>query len=356
MLSLGSWDYLTESMKTKKNRSKPSTCLIDNWSLECAAVLLEEGVESIKQEILKEYLDAVTESTLFGVDLASNIEKTAYSTDVYFGSLANLLTALVLFDEVLFINNGFEASWQRFPNFANQLINILHGTEWSDPSTKELEREFGKSIDPGLAYYCYLAKVINTDVLLNPLRAQNILEAVKDEKLSYGQFAFDLLNTLDVALQEKILSFSSQILQRGIVPNLTIPAIASLVYSIAPSKDKILETVIELRNSSGARDLRKTLQKCVGDLRASTNYPALVEDALEAVNKAIKKMGGFDSEETLGSAGFNLFFFSYAYDIPKPVESYVLFMRDVAKCRLELSGARLNIKRLFSYTLDSSYG
>jgi hypothetical protein len=82
--------------------------------------------------------------------------------------------------------------------------------------------------DPGVLYYCLLAKVFRADLLLNPIRAKRLLESGISTPLTYGRFAQDLLQTLDGALKDKVASLGSEILKRGVVPNFNVPSVANL--------------------------------------------------------------------------------------------------------------------------------
>lgn len=331
-------------------RSSQSICLLDNWSLECAAVLLEEGVEAIRNDLRSEYLKAVSESILVGHDISTNVVKSTYGLDVYFGALANLLISLVMFDEVVYVKNGFEASWHRFPAFAKKLSPIVLGQECPDSASREIEKKYSSLSDPGILYYSFLAKVFGANLLLNPLRAKHLVETRKSQQPLYGQFAFDLLKVLDTSLEGRINSLNSDLLETGIIPGLSIPPVAALVYSRASSRADILDTATDIRNSSQARDLRKALRECVGDLKATTKYPRLAEETVSAVGNAIRNIGILNPDEKGVSIGLSLMFVSLSYDIGKPTESYLLFLRDLAKCRLEMSGTSLHLKRLFDYS------
>lgn len=336
------------------NRSSQSICLLDNWSLECAAVLLEEGVESIRNELRSEYLKAVSESILIGQDISANVIKSIYGLDVYFGALANLLISLVMFDEVIYVKNGFEAAWHRFPAFAKKLSRAVLGQECPDSTSREIEKKYSQLSNPSILYYSFLAKVFGADILLNPLRAKQLIEASKSQQPSYGQFAFDLLKVLDKSLEGRIHSLNSDLLRTGTIPNLSIPPVAALVYSRASSKADILDIAIDIRNSSQARNLRKALRECVGDLKATTKYPRLAEEAVSAVSNAIRNIGILNPDEKGVSVGLSLMFVSFSYDIGKPTGSYLLFLRDLAKCRLELSGSSLHVERLFNYSYQDA--
>src|SRR5690554_4664585 len=74
-------------------------CLIDNWSLEQAAILLQ------------------------GADYASIVSTESFVSSL--GGLSNFISALLLYDETKFVANGLEVNWFRYEWFKkNSLIYL----------------------------------------------------------------------------------------------------------------------------------------------------------------------------------------------------------------------------------------
>jgi hypothetical protein len=67
----------------------------------------------------------------------------------------------------------------------------------------------------------------------------------------------------------------------------------------------------------------------------------------DAIRLALRDVGRWDPDRRSVSVGFSLFFFSLEKEIGGPVPPYLLFLRDLARCRLELADFGSHMYRLF---------
>lgn len=80
-----------------------------------------------------------------GYDKTTSFTENSQGIDVYFGALSNLINALVLFDEVFYIKNGYEISWQRYTKFSEKLERVIQNQSIENPDM--LRVEIGNIID-----------------------------------------------------------------------------------------------------------------------------------------------------------------------------------------------------------------
>lgn len=326
--------------------NQTSCCLVDNWSLECAASLLEEGIEQIRRDIMTDYLNDISQSMLAGVSVTPENYRTYVNDDsIFFGALSNILNAIVLFDDVIYVRNGFEFAWQRFSTFYSETNDVLKGVDYSKLDKSATVKDYNSS-NFGVPFYCYLAKAFGCDLLVNPLRAEQLIKEAMTKNITYGELAFDLLESLDKSLKEKTDDLKSRVLTQNIIKNLSLPSLTNLVLSEAATSSEILTVARQMKHSSKVVDFRNTLKECLHDLKASTNYSTMLNNAASAIESAISKV---QHKKEVGSIGINILFISLSYNINKwfQKENYTIFLRDIAKCRLELDGNNSHVQRLF---------
>jgi len=96
------------------SQTTPTSVLLDNWSLECAATFVDLGLPEIRAQVTADHLEAMSAAVERGdLTLQDGHHETLSEVPVYLGALSNLINALILYDDVNFIESGFHRSWQR---------------------------------------------------------------------------------------------------------------------------------------------------------------------------------------------------------------------------------------------------
>jgi len=322
-------------------------CLVDNWTLELAGVLVEQGVPGLRGQRLSAYLRALDESMISGVDLTRDAVADWADYDDYFSALANLVSAILLFDNLSFARNGWEGSWQRLPAFSRQMSKVVAGRSQPESLSRYENSLLPGRVEPGALFYLALASSMKCDLLLSPHRSAALQRCQPSREPSYAEYASDLLETIDRQLAERISKSGSALLAAEVLPNLAFPALASLVLSQVRHRSEILTAAMDLRNSRGLKDLRRVIAECVIDIKRRTPYARLVESVPDAIRLALRDVGSLDPDRSSISVGFSVFFFAVEKEVGALVPPYLLFLRDVVRCRLELAGFRSHMSRLF---------
>lgn len=330
-----------------------NTCLIDNWSLECSALLIENGIDANLhfEEVIDEY--SYPDCISGYVEIYPIRDRNTRSI-VFLGALANVLNSIILFDNLAFAKTGSESNWINITNFSHKITDVIKGYSLPSKGGQLIEAILRTHPHPGIFYYCYLAKVLNADILLNPLRSNLLLHEYTKESLSYGDFVFDVFNVMDKAIRERVTNICSDILKMGVIPNFELPAVANLVLSQANRKNEILDVAMDIRNSRNAKDLRKELNAILLDIKSSSKYSYILEGAHEAVISAMQKIKSPMMNQDNLNVGLSAFFVSVSQDLQLKAPRFMFFLRDVAKCRLELFGLKRHLKRLFDYSMPNS--
>lgn len=324
-----------------------SRCLVDNWTLELAGVLIDQGIRSLRGQRLAEYFRAVDDSMMSGVDHTQDIMADWAELEDHFSAVTNLVSAMLLFDNLSFSRNGFEVTWQSLPGFSQQMGKIITGRDEPAFLLKHERQLVSDRVEPGVLFYLALSNSLRCDLLLSPRRSEVLQRCHRSQELTYGEYASDLLATMDRQLAERIRKSGSELLATKVIPNLTIPSLATLVLSQVTKRSEILTATMDLRNSSKLKDFRRIIAECVTNLKSGAPYARLVESVPDTIRLALQDVGRLDPDRSSISIGFSLFFFSVGKEVGAFVPPYLLFLRDLVCCRMEFAGIESHIKRLF---------
>ncbi len=167
---------------------------------------------------------------------------------------------------------------------------------------------------------------------------------------NYGVLATDLVNAVDNAMTRKATALESEILLESVKANLSIPSLLGLVISEATSRDDVLDVAIQVRGRTEVKLLRRLLTECVGDVRKSSEYMRAVNEAKRAVDSLA---GEPRARKWSLSWGLQAVFASLSISVDDFLvgrERYVIFLRDLARCRAEMNGVQRHLKRVFGVT------
>jgi hypothetical protein len=322
-----------------------SACLIDNWTLELAGVLLEQGTGGL---ITHQRLPLSADIKWGGTDgdRASDFDPEPSSqADECFAALANLLSALTLFDKVYFVRNGFERTWLRLPSFAASVGPLVEGLSVDNARARPLGlRDAHPS---GLEAYVSQAAEYQCDLLVSPRRSHEFGRLLTRARPSYGDLANDLLDNLDHRISETIVELGSETLTAALLPGLRWPAISWLVLAKAEGRRDILPSVTRVRWQPEVVALRAALGHCAAAARSAVPFVELAARIPDAVRYALRNTGQLDPDRAALTVGFSVGFASFEKDIGSPIPKHLLFMRDLARCRFEWEASEGPWRRIF---------
>lgn len=319
-------------------------CLIDNWSIENAATLLTGGASEAWQRVKNGGIFIVPDFEFEKSELINLL----HDIDLYLGAFSNLVSAIILFDEIVYLKNGYEIGWMTGRNFSEQFTKIAVGE--NPPSVIRNDSKQKNDIsenDKGLGYYCHTSKLLNAYPILSPARSDVIMKKANHKSLNYADFAFDVLSFIDINLKKCIESSDSKLLKFQFDSDFTLPALTHLVLSESSSRKDILEVAFQVRETPEARDFRKVLRETALDYENPLKYIKVLKDAKNAIDNIFFNSS---SQEAVGSVGINLLFLSISFNIEKKLfkrERYTLFLKDIVRRRLETNIASDHIMRLF---------
>lgn len=127
--------------------NKTERCVIDNWSLEHAAILLDVNSDITAQKV---------------VSFEKNL-----------GGLSNFIHSLLLYKDRYFILNGFEKDWKKFSWFEARIKSAINGI-----TLDELGIDWESSAsyaDKGIRNYLLTSKYFESDLIVAPERSDPIL-------------------------------------------------------------------------------------------------------------------------------------------------------------------------------------
>jgi len=318
--------------------------LLDNWSIETAAHLIESGLRSILQASAPSHVHEA-EDLIIANSLTESGEARLTDREIAIGALSNLVTALVLFDEISYLENGWESGWQQFTDYAGTLASDLTPIKCSSEGPDvQFERDM---LTGGISYYCNMAQYHQTDLLLNPLRSENLLSQLPAARQTHGSCAVDLLKELDASVKRVLQSTPSILSGLTALPDFTIPSITSLVLKRAKSRAHILEEALRLRSDPGVRDLRKAISELAHGQHATTAYLHLVDDARDAVEFLAYPSKRRKKQKLSVGLSWLIVGVSFGVDqLERPRNRYALFLRDLASCRLEQNADAFDVENL----------
>ncbi len=306
-----------------------NTALIDNWSLESSGALLDFDQRKLV------LLDDVNDEEFIDS----------------FGALANLLNAIVFYDEIKFLDNGYQETWLKFKSFSNK-ITPLTKPYILNSSEELIEQTSGNK---GADYYIYLSKKMNSDIYLSPERSSLILEKLTESNFSIGQRAIDLLNMSDKRVEKEVLKVSSEMIKTGICKNFTLPSILHYVMAESSSKNDLLDVAIQMRNSREINTFKNIIQESL--VGKAINSIKLENEIKEAIDIELGKLSKDKSNDW--QVTVNAIFLSIGKNINTGKvfdrfkrKNHLTFLRDIISYRTGLNSLNVHLERLFKIRIN----
>jgi hypothetical protein len=322
-----------------------SKCIIDNWSLEYAAELLENGLKRIQGRKVAEHLDRMKGYSEGGVFPMEEVPSGLIEIDtptVYLSALSNLLNGIVLFDQLVYVANGFEGTWRRYAEFEKKIhkqVDPLNPAGMPD-SVFYSDLVFG-----GIAYYLEMSKIHSCDVLLNVYRSTQLTKNLNLENLTYKDYIDDLLKSVDSEVKKKLDKSSSPLMRLGALANLRIPPIMHFVLSNSSSRNDILETAFQIRDLKTMKSLREKMDKIASSASSADQHFLLISELDEIAGNLHREIykGGISGSLGLSIPGISI---GFGWKKKRCAKDHRMFLKKLLWCRMEMNGAKKSIDRI----------
>lgn len=310
------------------------TCLIDNWSYELAVSLLR--VSDCEINVNNKFLNFYDELS---------IKEDRFEYSIY--ALSNIINCLVFYDELFYVENGYEESWTK-ENIFNKYISLM--------DTKFI-KDKGQYDDVS---FVELLLNIQTekrcDVIVSPYRAGYFEEF--DLKPSFS-LVEDFFNAFNKSISLPVENISSDILKKGILGNLVLPSITNYVLSQSDNVSTILDTAIQLKNDNEIKNIKRILQESYYEMLSNSSlqtYEELLKKSQKEINLSLQKIGlSNPNTDRPTTVGINILIFSISYSFSslKKKDGLSIFFNKQSEVQLEYNSLRKNIERLFNVKHNS---
>lgn len=334
-------DEMTNSMAPGRR------CIVDNWSLECAALVVSDGIRAIRAGEaaldLRDLGDHIAAGTSSPPPLLPETRLGTPESCVV--SLANVLTTMVLFDGLSYIGNGFEQSWQRYTDFSSCLGNVLTRLPADDEDVNDF---YGDVVLGGLRFYLHMAQLHDTDVIMNPRRSTLMSQNLRLNNPAYSDYVEDLLSVLDEEVKKKLLHSPSRLLKAHAFPNLSLPPVFHFVLSNASSKGDVLRVAHQVRDLKPCAKLRSVIQSISTATCEDGAYASLVDEVRSLTSDLHREVSSGRRSGSIGASLFGLLTFSWNIEKMLRPTDHRVFLRDLIRCRMDISKNRDLISRVLA--------
>jgi hypothetical protein len=300
-------------MKTSKFFDK---CVIDNWSLEDTAYLLE-------RDSREEY-------------------KTTESFVNALGNLSNFINAILLYDEIFFLDNGYQDKWQSFEWFSQNALLYLRPQV--DPGMTEKEHLLVHLIrngDLGAGKYLQLSAALDADLLISTRRAELLTDK---GTLQLNNQVQNLLLEIDALVKNDSEKIRIPSLKAGVASNFLLPSLTQYVMSESSSFEDLLKVVMEIKNSGVIYQLKEKIQEASSNIRNYNMFQTKLQDLVK------QELGHKISTGSSWAVKLNVLFLTITKTIrPEDIKSksYYTFLKNITACRGEANGLGNHIERIF---------
>jgi hypothetical protein len=289
----------------------PNKSLIDNWSLENVAALVDGDTELLYPE-----------------------EDELYSS---IGSLSSLINGILFYEKTFFLDNGFQSAWLRFPNFKKKIAPLL------TPFILDYENRILplNNNNLGADYYLLMSKYVDADLYISPERATKVID---NPTINIDNNFIELIDAIDKELGIEADKLWSKKVKAGIKHNFIVPSLTQYVLSQSTSANDILQVLTELKKSEEIEELNEVMNE------ASLNIDRAIEFQKE-VDMIIKdKFKTGESIPEPWSFSVSILFFSIGRNFRSPnneTKSYITFLKNLISCRTESYNLKKHVDRLF---------
>jgi hypothetical protein len=297
--------------------NKTEKCVIDNWSLEHAAILLDVNSDITAQKEI------------------------SYENNL--GGLSNFIQSLLLYKDRYFILNGFEKDWRKFSWFDSRIKSTIKGIALDEMG---IDWESSASYaDKGIRNYLSTSEYFESDLIVAPERADSILSL--DLRSIMGRPFLELLREIDgKIIQEKDRVIFTD-LKVGIQNNFIIPSLTQYVLSEATNRDDLLQVILQLRESKKIENIARKISEISSSVKESSKLQ-------REVDSIIKKEFGNQPNGNEWSIGVSAMFLSIGKNLDLSFfdrREHIVFLKNLIKCRAEAHRLKKDFERIFKKKL-----
>lgn len=293
---------------------KPQKCIIDNWSLEHASILLDDNLD-----------------LRLGKGQALS----------YFGGLSNFVAATLLYESPYFIKNGFETGWKSSKWFKQNATLYIKGTSLKELNIPWKSKRSYK--DKGAANYLLTAEYFESDLIVSPERAHEVGRELPNIK---GRMV-ETLDLVDRLVKDEAKKLAFKETRFGIKKNLLMPGLTQYVLKEASNRGDVLKVIMQLRSDGKMKRITDKIE----DMASSTRGAAKLQREVE---KLVKKTYGKAQDSNSPSIAITAMFLSLGWNMNLDFfkrDEYFVFLRDIISCRAEARRLEKDIKRVFGKRL-----
>jgi hypothetical protein len=292
-------------------------CIIDNWSLEHAAILLDGSYDYFQSS----------------QDLFSN----------HVGGLSNYINAALLYESPRYLANGFEGDWKKFVSFSQNNTEVLgladsnaFGIHWK--STESYA-------DKGVSNYVIVSETSASDVFVSPERASEF-KPVKTEEINRS--FQEIVNGIDKKIEEVSQKSWLQNIKVGVKNNFSLPSLTQYVLSLANNPNEIFTIISQLKTDGRVQRVHDRIGEISRNSKKSGKLQRELEliinhefgDDLKPSNSLSLKMPVYFLSVTVP---INLNFFNR--------KEHLIFLKTIIKSRTEANSLSESINRIFKRQL-----
>ncbi|HLD52416.1 MAG TPA: hypothetical protein VJA82_03870 [Sediminibacterium sp.] len=292
-------------------------CIIDNWSLEHAAIVLDGSYDYFESPLI--------------------------SFSNHIGGLSNYINAILLYNSPNYINNGFEGDWKRFEWFSKNNIELLSLTQADQLG---IQWKSSKSYaDKGISNYLLTSKFSASDLFVSPERASE-----------YTAIKREIINT---ALHETLIGVDRKIevaqekswyqnIKVGVNDNFSLPSLTQYVLSLAKSPSEIFTILSQLKTDGKVQRVYDKLEEICINSKKSGQLQRELELIID------HEFGGTFKQENILSLTIPVYFLSITVPISLNFfnrKEHLIFLKSVIKSRVEANNLSDNIYRIFKRKL-----
>lgn len=287
--------------------------LIDNWSLERAAMILDDS---------SDYSD-------FPNELFINC----------FDGLSNYINSLLLYDKSFFLENGFQTHWQRLAWFKKN-TNLYF--ESIVPIELKIDWESKESYaDKGIKNYLLSSECYSSDLFVSAERSPEILKS-NHQRLdeNFGT----ILKQIDEKIKlERDASWFEKV-RIGIDRNFRFPSLTQYVLSEASSQKDLLRVIFQLKESGKIKDVRNKIDEITDNTKKAYKFQRDIESLIK------KYFGGKSTNEKTWSLKIPILFLTITKSFSPDFfyrKEHLIFLKNLIACRSEIGKLDKDVKRIF---------
>lgn len=288
--------------------------LIDNWSLQHAAIMLDNSYD------------------------ITSLDDARFINSI--GGLSNYINSILIYKDANYPENGFEEAWTNFEWFA------LNTTAYIKPLNTELTsinwHNQQSYDDNGIQNYLITSEYFNCDLFIAPERA-TIINSNINQFITENNFTCTL-KKIDEEINIHRQSTWYDNVKVGISNNFLLPSLTHYVLSEATNADDLLTVIMQIKSSEKIDRIIEQITEITSSTDTAFKFQKDVEDLIKKnLNKPVSESKDWRvSVSALFlsiSKAFNLDFFNR--------KEHLVFLKDIVKCRTEVNGLEKDLERIF---------